>query len=90
MDRTLSGATTHGQAGPGSDDNEGIPRIPQSSGITDTSPSDCLVLYTGNSLGESYPSAEMQSVYSTALADWAKFIGKQPSRSSYRQSYVPS
>ena len=28
--------------------------------------------YLGHSLGESYPSAEFQSVYSTALADWAE------------------
>ena len=32
----------------------------------------CLVSYTGHSLGaESYPSAEVQSMYSTAPADWA-------------------
>ena len=30
-----------------------------------------LVSYSGNSLGESYPSAEIQSVYSIAPADWA-------------------
>ena len=34
--------------------------------------SDCLVSYSGHSLGESYPCAEKQSVYSTAPADWAK------------------
>ena len=34
-------------------------------------PSDCLVSYPGHLLGKSYPPAEMQSVYSTALADWA-------------------
>ena len=32
---------------------------------------DCLVSYPGHFLRESYPSAEMQSVYSTAPADWA-------------------
>ena len=47
-----------------------VPRIPQSSSITGTSPSDCLVSYQGHSLGESYPSAEVQSVYSTAPANW--------------------
>ena len=31
----------------------------------------CLVSYLGHSLGVSYPSAEMQSVYSTDPADWA-------------------
>ena len=45
IDRTLSSATTPSQSGPGSDGNEGVPRIPQSSGITRASPSYCLVLY---------------------------------------------
>ena len=47
--------------------------IPQSFSITGTSPSDCLVSYLGHSLlgGGSYPSAEVQSVYSTAPTDWA-------------------
>ena len=51
----------------------GILRIPQSSSITGTSPSDCLVSYPGHSSarGGSYLSAEVQSVYSTAPADWA-------------------
>ena len=40
-----SGATTLGQSRPGSNDNEGVLRIPQSSSITGTSPSDCLVSY---------------------------------------------
>ena len=41
--------------------------------ITGASPSDCLVYYSGHSLvvGVFYPSAEVQSVYSTAPADWA-------------------
>ena len=41
------------------------------------SPSDCLVLYPGHSLGESYPTAGMQSVSSAAPADQAKlnFVG---------------
>ena len=68
IDRTLSGATTLGQSGPGSDDNEGVLHIPQNSSITGTSPSDCLVSHPENL---SYSSAEMQSVYSTGPADWA-------------------
>ena len=52
MDRALSGATTLGHSGPGSDDNEGVLHIPQSSSITGTSPSDCLVSYPGHSSGE--------------------------------------
>ena len=68
----LSGATTPGQSGPGSNGNEGVLRIPQSSSTAGTSPSDCLVSYLGHSLGEgSYPSVEKQLVYSTAPADWA-------------------
>ena len=74
MDRALSGATTPGQSEPASNSNEGVLRILQSSSITGTSPSDCLVSYPGQSLGvESYLSAEVQSVYSTAPADWASF-----------------
>ena len=73
MDSALSGATISGQSGPGSDSNEGVLRIPQSSNTAGTSPSDCLVSYVGHWLGGgSYPSAEKQSVYSTAPADWAK------------------
>ena len=50
IDRTLLGATTLGHCGPGSDGNEGVLNIPQSSCITGASPSDCLVLYPGHSL----------------------------------------
>ena len=70
-DRTVSDATTRSQSGSRNDDNEEVLRIPQSSSITVTSRSDCFVLYLGYSLVGSYPSAEMQSVYSTAPADWA-------------------
>ena len=63
----LSGATTPGQSGPGDDGNEGVLCIPQSSSITGTSPSDCLVSYPGHTLGGgSYPFAEVQFLYSTA------------------------
>ena len=94
IDRTISGATTPGQRGFGSDGNEGILHIPQTSNFTVASPSDCLGSYPGHSLvrvsafyrdtvgvfynpadcstlGESYPSAEMQSLYSATPADWA-------------------
>ena len=68
IDRTLSGATTPGQSGPGSDVNEGVLYILQSSSITGTSPSDYLVSYIRTLVGggASYPSAEMLSVYSAA------------------------
>ena len=73
IDRTLSGATTPGQRGPRSDGNEGILRIPQSSSITGTSPSDCLVSYLEHSLAvgwRTYSFAEKQVVYSTAPGKW--------------------
>ena len=77
MDKAQAGATILGQSVPGSNGNEGVLRIPQSSSITRTSPSDCLVTYPGHSLGGgSYPSAEVQSVYSTAPSDWAMILCK--------------
>ena len=45
MDRTLSGATNPGQSRPGSNGNEGVLCIPQSSSTTGALPSDCLVSY---------------------------------------------
>ena len=70
--RTLSGSTNLGYSELGSNGYEGVLRNPQIFNITGTSPSDCLVSYTGHLLGVgSYPSAEMQSVYFTAPADWA-------------------
>ena len=47
---TLSGATILGQIGPGSDGNERVLRIPQSSGITGAPQSDCLVTHPGHLL----------------------------------------
>ena len=64
--RTRLDATTQVLIGPGSNGNEGLLCIPQSSSIIWASPSDFLVSYPGYSLGESYSSAEKQSVYSTA------------------------
>ena len=51
IDRTLSGAIAPGQSEPGSDGNEGVLYIPQSSSNTRTSQSDCLVSYLGHLLG---------------------------------------
>ena len=42
IDRTLSGATTPGLSGPGSDGSKGVLCIPLSSSITGALPSDCL------------------------------------------------
>ena len=69
---TLTGPPTPGQTEPGSDDNKEILCTRQTFWIDGPSPLDCLVSYLGNSLGESYPFAMKQSVYSTAPADWAK------------------
>ena len=68
---TPSGATSPGQIGPESDGYKAVLHIPQSASIAGASSWDYLVLYPGYSLGEPYSSAEVQSVYSTALADWA-------------------
>ena len=57
---------------PGSDGNEGILCFPQMSSITGDL--DCLMSYPGHSSSESYPSAVMQSVYSTAPANWATIM----------------
>ena len=62
LDGTLSGATTPGW--PGSDGNEEVLCIPQSSIITGTSPS-----AFSSVIIKSYLSAEMQSVYSTTQAN---------------------
>ena len=70
--RTLSGASTPGRSGLWSNGNEGVLRIPQSYNISEDLPSDCFTSYQGHSLWESYCSAEMQPVYSTATVDWAK------------------
>ena len=50
IDGTLSGATTSTQRGPGSDVNEGLLCIPQSSSITGTSTLDYLVSILGHPL----------------------------------------
>ena len=71
IDRTLSGATSLSLSRSGSNGNKGVLHIPQSSRITGASSLD-LVSYPGHSLGGgSYPSAEMQSVCSSAPANWA-------------------
>ena len=77
IDRTLSGAPTPGQSGPGNNENKGLLRISQRSSITRGSSSDCLVSYTKQSMGSSYSSAEKQSVYSAAPADWDRIIGRE-------------
>ena len=51
IDRALSGVTILSQSGPGSNGNEGVLCIPQSSSTAGTSPSDCLVSYPRHLLG---------------------------------------
>ena len=66
IESTISGATIPSQSGPGRDVNKGILCIPESSSISRSSPSRTLIGF-----GEvSHSSAEMQSVYSAAPADW--------------------
>ena len=52
--------------------DKGIVCISKSSSITGASLLDCLVSYPEDSLGEIYLSAESQSVYRIAIADWAR------------------
>ena len=52
IDRTLSGATIPDQSGPGSDGNEGLLNIPQSSSFPGISPTDRFVSYPGHTLGD--------------------------------------
>ena len=73
----LSVATTSDQSEPGSDGNKGVLHIPQSPSITGASPSDCLMSCQGLLLQESYPTAEMQSMYSPVPADWARINSSQ-------------
>ena len=64
INRTLSGYTTSGQKGPGSNGNERVLHISQSSKTEDTH-------WQG-----SYPSAKMQLMYSTVPADGLKRKGR--------------
>ena len=67
VDVTLSGATTLGQSGSGSDGNEQVLRIPQSSNITVSLSSDCLVSYQDTRWqGGAYPSVEVQLAHPRA------------------------
>ena len=70
--KTLSGASTQGQSGPGRDSNKWMLGIPQSSSITEASPLECLMSYPRHSLGETYLFAEMKSAYFTTPTDWIR------------------
>ena len=74
IDKILTNITTVSQSGPGSNGDEKVFYIPQSS-KTGASPSYGLEFYPEHLLvgvGRSYPFAEMQSVYSTAPTNWAQ------------------
>ena len=72
IDMILSGAAALGQSGLESNGNEGVLCVLQSTSITGASLADSFVPYPGHSLGRgSYPSAELQSEYSSALTGWA-------------------
>ena len=72
IDRTLSSATTPGQRADGSDANEEVLCISQSSCITgELHHKIGLIWCLVHLLQESYPSAEMQSMYTSVPVDWA-------------------
>ena len=77
IDRILSGPTTLDQSEPENNGNEEVLHIPQNSSIIGTSPSNYSLSYWGYSFGRSYPSVEMQLVYSIASANWADFVSKE-------------
>ena len=86
IDRTLSGSTHSGPEWTW-ERWKRVSHIPQSSSITGASLSDCLMSYPIHLLGESYPSAEKQTVYSTALANWAKST-PQPAFKAFLENKV--
>ena len=71
IDGTQTYITTPSHSGRGNNGNKGVFHIPQSS-RTEISPSVGLVSYPGYLLWGSYLSTELQSVYSTAPADWTE------------------
>ena len=72
VDRTLSGATTLSQSGPGSNSNEGgTPHLPMLQHYWNLTIRLFSVIFRTPVGGGSYPSAEKQLVYSTAPTDWA-------------------
>ena len=64
IDRTRSGATKAGLKGSGSDGNEGVLCIPQSSSITGVSTSDGLIQFTNPSARARY---DTKSIFKRSL-----------------------
>ena len=76
IDRTWSGATTPGQSGPGSNGNEEVLHIPQSSKTRASTSESFVISRTLIGVGF-YSYAKIQLVYSTAPADWATSVKKK-------------
>ena len=70
IDRAQWGATSLRERWPGSDGNEEVLCIPQSSRITGTSPSDCLVSYPGHTLVRVLPLC--RGAISVFYSNWAR------------------
>ena len=70
MDRTLSCSVTPNQSVFESNGNEGVSAFPKALALQEPQ-HQCHIQDTRWS-GRSYPTAEIQSVHSTALADWSK------------------
>ena len=78
IDGALSGATTLVQSEPGSDCNEEVLHIPQSSSIFGISQLDCLVSYIRTLVGgRSYPLCRNAvGVFHSLQADWVRiYVG---------------
>ena len=72
-DRNVSGVTTTGQSGPGSDGSDGVLCIPQSSSITGTSPSDFFSVICRTLVGSVTPWREAVGVfYSHPHTNWTR------------------
>ena len=80
IERSLSGAISSGRSGLESDGNEEVFCIPQSSSITGTSLSDCLVSYPGYSFGGGGL---------TSLRRYSRCI-LQPPQNQVRNEHVPN
>ena len=86
IDRTPSGVTTTDWSGPRSGSNEEELWIPKIFICTEAPPSDGLVSYPRSSLEVSYPSVEMQLVYSATPTDRANIIIRKDSKANLKWS----
>ena len=89
INMALSGVTNLGQSGLGSDSNEAGLHIPQSSGITETSPSDCLVIYQGHLLESVLPLCrEAVGVFYSPSRRGTRFVDDLPNFNIYIYIYT--